>query len=643
MDKKPTINTNAPLESAKECVQTGAQQIASSIQQGIPPTNAQISEAIDTTTSFLEQSRHEGKVTGSAEKAISDVEKVLEDTKLFLEKKNPGDLIQKAVIHGTEAAACIGKETAEKAVTLPFKAAEYEGQAKTIFAASTSLVQQLVRSGEFRRMLLEFVDVIESSLWRVEKTAEGETKEAPSLTGALKKDIATVQHPTEEGLPATQQAASELADRIQRAVREEVTLTEDEKKRLRLRLSNVLKSMKSNPQFHVATQNLINMLGYLREEAIETLNAASGPGTSEFKYNWTKATYEAQKFLEGFTGGKTLQNLSGYIRNFMDDLAKDKKIDNLLEETKCILNAALENPQRLVDDQHFINRADNLMQNTRAWLRSMKKNDYLQGIADEARNVLEAIKEDPLRQKLVTDTQIMIQDFVTYDANNRAVLNLELVNQMKGLLVPLLKEHLRWVPLPRIEGSNETYDYWFDNVVFSAPDLVPDKIHVRMFTEGDFDINKLETDNFVTLIKFSEEGIKTTLKDVHFWFKRKTFPRVEDSGIATAEFTGDGIKMDIIIAVRAGTDRPFQVRRTNLHIDGLSVSIADTKHDFLYNAISTMFAPAIRARMEASLHETLDTIVSTINDQLNRIVVKTAHQIGSQFPLQTSSISQPTH
>jgi hypothetical protein len=379
--QKPTINTNAPIASAKESLQTGAQQIASAIQQGIPPSNAQIGEAIGTTTSFLEQSRHEGKVTGQAEKMISDVERVLEDTKEFLEKRNPGDLIQKAVIHGGEAAACLGKETAEQAATLPFKAAEYQGQAKTIFSASTELVQQLVRSGEFRRLLLEFVDVLENSLWRVEKNAEGETKQAPSLTGALKKDIATVRHPS-EGLPYTQQAASELATRLQRAVREETSLTEDEKKRLRLRLSNVLKSLKTNTQFHVATQNLLNMLGYLREEVIQTLNATSNSsGGAEFQYNWSKATYEAQKFLEGFTGGKTLQQLSCCMRKFMDDLAKDKRIDNLLSEAKAIFSEALENPQRLVDDQRFINRADSLMQSARKWLRDMKNNDYLDGIA----------------------------------------------------------------------------------------------------------------------------------------------------------------------------------------------------------------------------------------------------------------------
>src|SRR5690606_7709952 len=125
----------------------------------------------------------------------------------------------------------------------------------------------------------------------------------------------------------------------------------------------------------------------------------------------------------------------------------------------------------------------------------------------------------------------------------------ELIHQMKGLMVPLIVEHLRWIPLPRIEGSNDTYDYWFDNVVFSAPDLIPDKIHVRMVSEGDFDVNALSTDNFATLVRLSEEGIRTTLKDVHFWFRRKAFPRTEDSGYATVDFTGDGAKLDIVLAV----------------------------------------------------------------------------------------------
>lgn len=637
---KPTINTNAPIESAKESLKTGAQQIASSLQQGIPPSNEQIGKAIDTTTSFLETKRHEGGVGPQAEKLVVDVERVLEDTKEFLERRNPGDLLQKATIHGTQAAAALGKEGAEQAATLPFTAAEYKGQAKTLFSASTELAQQLVRSGEFRKLLIEFIDIIENALWRVEKNAERQGQQAPSLTGALKQDIATTQSPTKEGLPATQQAAKDIVSRFKYVVREEAGLTEDEKRQLRQRLSSLLRTLKNNPQFHAATQNLLSLFNYLRQDILEALDTNA---PAEFKYNFSKATYEAQKFLEGFTGGATLKNFSYNIRNFADQLSNDKRLDNLIDQAKYIFTEALENPQRLTDDQTFINRADQLMANFRGWMREINNNTYLQGIAEEGRTILEAIRDDPLRQKLMNDFQTMLQNFITYGPNNRPQLNMELIHQMKGLVVPLIVEHLRWIPLPRIEGSNDTYDYWFDNVVFSAPDLIPDKIHVRMVSEGDFDLNALSTDNFATLVRLSEEGIRTTLKDVHFWFRRKSFPRTEDSGYATVDFTGDGAKLDIVLAVTNDGEKPFQVRRSAIHIDGINIKVADTRHDFLYNSITTLFAPAIRARLEHSLQESLNSFANTINDQLNRLVIKTVEGVSNLVPTQTGRLQTSAH
>lgn len=188
-------------------------------------------------------------------------------------------------------------------------------------------------------------------------------------------------------------------------VLEEGGFLEDEKRQLRQRLSTLLKSMKKNRQFHTATQNLLSLFNYLRQDIVEALDTNA---PAEFKYNFSKATYEAQKFLEGFTGGAALKNLANNVRNFADQLAHDKRLDNLIDQAKYIFTEALEDPQRLVDDQTFIARADWLVANFRGWMREMNNNTYLQGIAEEGRTILEAIRDDPLRQKLMNDCQTMV-------------------------------------------------------------------------------------------------------------------------------------------------------------------------------------------------------------------------------------------
>jgi len=277
----------------------------------------------------------------------------------------------------------------------------------------------------------------------------------------------------------------------------------------------------------------------------------------------------------------------------------------------------------------------------RAKLAGMGDSVYLSNLSYNSQEIINSIMEDPLRQKLTSDAQILVQNFFNYDEKGTMQLNTELLNEMKSLIVPLLIEQLKWVPLPRIQGSNETYDYWFDNVVFSAPDLVPDQIHIRLASEGDFDVKNLQTDNFRTFIRVSAEGIKTTLNDVQFWFRRNTFPKTEDTGFATLDITqGNGIKVDLIISVSQGTD-PFQVRRVDVSIDGINLQVADTKHDWLYNTLSSLFAGVIKTRIEQGLKAGLQYGADIANIQLNRIAYKTYQEVSSAA--QTTVMQQASY
>jgi hypothetical protein len=287
-----------------------------------------------------------------------------------------------------------------------------------------------------------------------------------------------------------------------------------------------------------------------------------------------------------------------------------------------MLQQSLENPNLLVNSQQFINKCEAIMKESRAYLQNtMNKNTYLQDIIDEGRNILNSMLEDPISNRLATDTKIMVQNFFQVDASGRPTINLELINQMKGLLVPLLVEHLRWIPLPLVEGSNDNYDYWFDHIVFSAPELVPDQIHVKMGSEGDVLLNELQTSNFETFIHFSARGIKTTLKDVEFWFRHKTFPVTEDHGYATVELQGDGASVDITLGVTRG-DNPFTVQKAEVQLDSMRVSIADTHHDWLYNTLVVFFGGLIKDRLQSQMQEGLKNLTGQVNTQLNRIAYK---------------------
>jgi len=635
--EKPTINVNAPVESAKEAAKTQAHQIASAVQSGLPPSNRQIEGVIDTTQQFLEQKQ--STLPPAAAKAVGDISQVLEDTKQFMFEKNADEAVQKTFIHAKAASEALGGAAASEVLPKGQEwGAEISDKAKDIFNSSTTLVRQLVSSGEFRKLLIDLVDVTESLFWRVRSTTEEQTDQAPSLTKALKQDIAQEKNPLSQGLPRTQAAAKEIGNRLQYALRDESSFTPEERQLIRERFRDVLLRLKKNPQFQKSINNISSLFSYMRSEFVESLNKAADNSVS--KYNYSMMTKEAQKFLERFADRNAIEGFYTAVNGFITDISNDSEIDSLMQEMRALFDEGLDNPERLVNDQGYIDRAENTLRRLRLKFQQMGDHPYLSDISRNAKAILNSIMEDPLRMKLAADTQIMVQNFFSRDLTGNLQLNTELLGEMRRLLVPLITEQMKWVPLPRIEGSNETYDYWFDDVVFSAPDLVPDQVHIRMASEGDFDVKNLQTDNFKTFIRVSAEGIKTTLKDIQFWFRRKSFPRTEDTGYATLDITGDGIKLDLIISVSQG-ENPFQVRRVNVSIDGMKLHVADTRHDWLYNTITTLFGGVIKTRIEHEIQSGLQYGADIINTQLNRIVYKTFQEVSSAA--QTSVLQQATY
>ncbi len=55
----------------------------------------------------------------------------------------------------------------------------------------------------------------------------------------------------------------------------------------------------------------------------------------------------------------------------------------------------------------------------------------------------------------------------------------EELRQLKILLTSVLMEELKYIPVPKIEGSTDTYDFLLQNVMFYGYDLIPDHVLIK--------------------------------------------------------------------------------------------------------------------------------------------------------------------
>jgi hypothetical protein len=84
----------------KQQASNAVAKIAEDIKQGVPPSNQDVERVIDKTKAVLEKDAFKGVNS----EVIENLEKVLEDTRLFLNDKNSDEKIQKFIIHTKEMA-----------------------------------------------------------------------------------------------------------------------------------------------------------------------------------------------------------------------------------------------------------------------------------------------------------------------------------------------------------------------------------------------------------------------------------------------------------------------------------------------------------------------------------------------------------
>jgi len=187
---------------------------------------------IDSAQQFLDTKQSE--LPPAASKAVGDLSQVLEDTKEFIREKNADEALQKTIVHAKAATEALSSTAASEVMPKSEEwGSEISETAKEVFESSTNFARQLVTSGEFRRLLIDLINVVENLVWRVQSTTEEKTNEAPSIANALKTDIAQEKNPLEEGLPRTQIAAQELKDKLQYALRDESSFTDEERRLIR--------------------------------------------------------------------------------------------------------------------------------------------------------------------------------------------------------------------------------------------------------------------------------------------------------------------------------------------------------------------------------------------------------------------------
>lgn len=148
--------------------------------------------------------------------------------------------------------------------------------------------------------------------------------------------------------------------------------------------------------------------------------------------------------------------------------------------------------------------------------------------------------------------------------------------------------------------------------MFSAYDVLPDYLKLYFQTQLNLDLKQASTDTARAYLRLELNNIRAHLKNVHFAYRRKVFPAIEDEGEPPPPSTttlsdlflgwcdvhlggkGLSIRMDFIVATDDRNQTRLSVADVDATIDDLTINVKKVCNlNLVFGGKTDVYRPSI--------------------------------------------------
>jgi len=299
----------------------------------------------------------------------------------------------------------------------------------------------------------------------------------------------------------------------------------------------------------------------------------------------------------------------------------------------------------LIQSDEFKDQTRVLVERGRTLVDNLRYRPEVEEFLDSADRLIENLKNDELVAELRERSGIVFEDLTYEDSAGNRQIDTQVLGNIRTALVPALADALKYIPIPRIEDSNIKREYSFDNVVLCGYDIVPENIFVHLESDSWVSVRELETESSRTRLVISLRNIRTELKDVQFYYKKKTFPKMADSGRATLRIGGRGASLTVTFLVdqRPGDNvAKFSSGKVDFHVDEMDIDYdrATLTHDILLPMITSLYKRTIVHKIERGVEKSLEKLVNDIGSRLSEVLMAPGNRFSKQVESLTDSVKQ---
>jgi len=327
------------------------------------------------------------------------------------------------------------------------------------------------------------------------------------------------------------------------------------------------------------------------------------------------------EFLERFLGGRKLEKFFENLNTLHSEMKNNDTARQYWKDVKAFCVDLWDEPYAFNEEKE-LKRLKSLVKRGRALLRNPRYRKLIDDITKEAQAILSRYSHDPVNRAISDNLHNLWKDMMMdFNGKPSSMALKESILQMKGLIIPVIMKELEVFRLPRIEGTTAKYDFALENIIVNGKDLFPNSLQFLLESNTEIEVMTLSTDFCASRIILRMKNIRTYLRNVQFYYKRKKFPKVSDEGVFDVGLVGDrGATIEMQWVVRCyGQRQPMVVyaKEASCSLDCIELCITQGEKKFFDIMAFRMAKKSIKKRLQEVIADSALSFATKIADIIN--------------------------
>ncbi|TBU29364.1 hypothetical protein BD311DRAFT_269060 [Dichomitus squalens] len=352
-----------------------------------------------------------------------------------------------------------------------------------------------------------------------------------------------------------------------------------------------------------------------------------------------QATTELRTLLERFANGLSLSIIGDAMQALYNDAQQDEDLRNWFRSVDAYVRKVLLEPGFVLEPK--CNDDANSLRESGRQFYDEKYKGHFDNLFNAAGDWFRALGEDPLNKRFGEDWARLTKDLL-FDSEGSLKFKPELWLDIRKVILPSIIDQIGYVPIPRIEYTDDALDLVIENLALSGRNLFPNVVSMEAHNYIRFSPYNAITDeqHHEFILTFGQ--IQADMRDVAFYFKKKSgFPKLSDSGLADVLLGGEGLTITAHIA-SADKDKSsvFKVKNVNVKVGTLKFSIRDSKHDVLYKTLRPLATGLVKKQLQKAIADAVKTGLEYIDGQLVGVRDRMAEAKADENKSQTQVLAE---